>query len=158
MSIKLFFLRIYKDIKNYWVGIALFLVLYFSLKYFYNAYCPLILITGLPCPACGMTRAVLRFCQGEWIRAYNLQPTVFLWVGYAIYWGVYRYILGKKSEILDWIFIILLLFQIGVYIYRMMTIFPEYAPMTYRSKNLFRYIIPNYREMIEGFTDAIHIN
>ena len=155
---KKIFSRIYRDIKSYWIGIVLFLLFYFAIKYFYNAYCPLILIMGLPCPACGMTRAMLSFVQGEWIRAFNLQPTVFLWVAFAIYWAVYRYVLGRKSKLSDWMLIILLLLQIGVYVYRMMTVFPEYAPMTYRSDNLFRHIIPNYREIIKIFTNAIHIN
>jgi hypothetical protein len=36
--------------------------------------CPLLALTGLSCPFCGMTRATLAIGAGEWSRAFALHP------------------------------------------------------------------------------------
>ena len=36
--------------------------------------CPLLALTGIPCPFCGMTRATLAIGAGEWERALSLHP------------------------------------------------------------------------------------
>lgn len=36
--------------------------------------CPLLAVTGLPCPFCGMTRATVAIGAGEWGRAFALHP------------------------------------------------------------------------------------
>ncbi|MBA3502568.1 MAG: DUF2752 domain-containing protein [Myxococcota bacterium] len=36
--------------------------------------CPLLALTGLPCPFCGMTRATIAIGAGEWDRAFALHP------------------------------------------------------------------------------------
>ena len=40
--------------------------------------CPFKAITGIPCPGCGMTRAVLHACKGEFREAFHYHP---LWIG-----------------------------------------------------------------------------
>ena len=36
--------------------------------------CSVPLVTGYPCPTCGMTTAFAHAVRGEWIRAFNAQP------------------------------------------------------------------------------------
>lgn len=38
------------------------------------AFCPFKKITGIPCPACGTTRALLALLHGQWIQALQLNP------------------------------------------------------------------------------------
>ena len=39
--------------------------------------CPFKAITGIPCPGCGMTRAVLSACRGDFAGAFRYHP---LWI------------------------------------------------------------------------------
>ena len=39
--------------------------------------CPFKALTGIPCPGCGMTRAVLHACKGEFREAFYYHP---LWI------------------------------------------------------------------------------
>lgn len=38
--------------------------------------CPFALMTGIACPGCGMTRAVGRLVQGDWVGAVAYHPLV----------------------------------------------------------------------------------
>ena len=40
--------------------------------------CPLPMLTGLPCPSCGMTTAFAHTVRGEWASAFLAQPAGFL--------------------------------------------------------------------------------
>ena len=48
--------RIGRDIRQYkWAGAA-FLIYYIVVKAVFHAFCPLLILTGLPCPGCGTVR------------------------------------------------------------------------------------------------------
>jgi hypothetical protein len=55
--------------------------------------CPVRRIVGLPCPGCGMTRALLLLAHGEWRSALRLHPlapvllaeAVALWIGWGLH-------------------------------------------------------------------------
>jgi hypothetical protein len=56
--------------------------------------CPFKAVTGLPCPTCGATRAVLAFLHGEWPAAFRLNPLLALaflgwlaWLPYGLATG-----------------------------------------------------------------------
>jgi hypothetical protein len=40
--------------------------------------CPVAALTGLPCPGCGLTRATLALLRGDFARAWQLHPLVFV--------------------------------------------------------------------------------
>ena len=48
----------------------------FIFSYFIG--CPIRLITGIPCPACGITRAYISFFQGDFALAFSYHPLFFL--------------------------------------------------------------------------------
>jgi Protein of unknown function (DUF2752) len=46
--------------------------------------CPIRWAIGCPCPTCGMTRAVLSICHGQWQAAWNYHAFSFLLVGASV--------------------------------------------------------------------------
>lgn len=49
-----------------------------AIGYIVPFFCPFEAITGIQCPGCGMTRAVLSITAGDLGRAYQYNPFVFL--------------------------------------------------------------------------------
>lgn len=147
-SLKMIGNRIKKDFMEYRIAIILFLVYYFTIKAIFHAYCPMVLITGLPCPGCGMTRAIALFLIGEFTRSWNLQPQAILWIIFALWIVIRRYFMEKKVIGFQMIFAALLTLLIVAYSYRMMTAFPSYPPMTYRKDNLLSNILYFYEDFL----------
>ncbi len=58
-------------------GILLFaacVVLLYAKLRILGGICPFRLVTGIPCPGCGMTRAVLAACRGDMTAAFAYHP------------------------------------------------------------------------------------
>ncbi len=47
--------------------------------------CPLLKLTGLPCPGCGMTRSCLALLRGNWAAAWRFNP---FGPVFAVFWAV----------------------------------------------------------------------
>lgn len=140
--------RLQKDVREYFWVVVLFLGYYFLVKKIFHAFCPMVIISGLPCPGCGITRAVLFLLGGQFMRSIRANPMGVFWVGMALYWAVCRYILQKKTKWEKALFVLLVAATIAVYGYRMYTLFPERPPMSYTSGNLFAKWIPDYSTWI----------
>jgi len=140
--------RIGSDIRNFKWVILIFLVYYFLSHIVWGAYCPMLLTTGLPCPGCGMTRAIFFIFTFRFQRAWNLNPVSFIWALLLVLFIFIRYLLGKKTDKLKPLLVIALLGTIGIYGYRMIFEFPSSPPMVYRSNNLLSYVLKGYEKMI----------
>ncbi len=58
--------------------------------------CGMLVMTGLPCPTCGMTTSFAHAVRGQWLRAIYVQPTGFiLALGTAALAGVCLWTLAK---------------------------------------------------------------
>lgn len=53
--------------------------------------CPFWIVTGLPCPGCGLTRAGLMVIRGEFADAVKTNLTIFLWIPFLVYGIIARY-------------------------------------------------------------------
>ena len=90
--------RIRKDVGAYW-GFAVVFVLYdIAAHAMFHAFCPSVFLFGLPCPGCGMTRAVFFFITGQFQRGMQMNPLGLLWILWAAYLVVMRYGFGKKAK------------------------------------------------------------
>ena len=90
--------RIGRDIRQYkWAGAA-FLIYYIVVKAVFHAFCPLLILTGLPCPGCGTTRALIYIFRGQFGRAWQLNPSAFLMVLFGVYFVYMRYVKGKEVK------------------------------------------------------------
>ena len=136
------------DIKEYWMIAPIVFVLYIISHKIMGAFCPSVWIMGFPCPGCGMTRAFFFVMSGQFVRAFRINPSVYLWMIYGIYFIIQRYIRGVKVKynlLLIGIIVIIMLF---VYMHGMLTQFPDAPPYVYTGENLFERHVPGYREMI----------
>lgn len=140
--------RIKKDIMDYWVGIVAAVCYYYITKLLFRAFCPMILVSGLPCPGCGMTRAVFLLLTGQWERSWNLQPMAALWVLFVLYCFIRRYVMGKKIAGFYIICITLFVLLFLYYLFRMATVFPSYPPMVYRRSNFLANNLYFYEDLL----------
>lgn len=89
--------------------------------------------TGLPCPGCGMTRAMLSVFHGDLLNAFiwhPLWPLVFI---LPIVIGVISQNDVLKEHYLSKILKLSLILIIAVYVVRMLLMFPNTAPMDFNS-------------------------
>lgn len=144
--------RIKRDIKQYGQGLAVAVILYFVMHRLFRAFCPSVLITGFPCPGCGMTRALLSLLKGQIARAWALNPAAVFWIMWAVWFAIERYGRERCPKALIWAAWGILLFMVLVYIIRMKLYFPDRPPYTYTGNNLFSRVLPGYSKVIRYLT------
>ena len=120
-----------KDIWALRYIILVFTVYFFIGKNFLYSMCPMVSITGFPCPGCGMTRAVFGVLRGNFALAWKMHPFVYVLGGYVLVFAFRRYIMQKEVKSMVKYIILIAIAMIGYYIYRMVKYFPGDAPMSY---------------------------
>lgn len=134
------------------LGIALF---YYILSKIQYSTCPFLMLTGIPCPFCGMTRAAFGLLRGDFLFAWQANPMIYGLLVLGMAFVIVRS--GKKNDsnmeeisenqsvsekfrkkratickkIVGLFFILLIL----VYLIRMITMFPDQWPMLYYQGN-----------------------
>ena len=104
----------------------------------FGRFCPMAILAGLPCPGCGMTRALFLALTGRFSLAWELQPLVYGWLLMGLSFGIRRYLLCRPvlpREKRFWLsaLALLLLSSLFLYGYRIFTGFPEGIVGTGRS-------------------------
>lgn len=136
---------LWKDIKDSWIAILAIVAYILLMLHFFGTPCPLVLLTGIPCPACGLSRAGFSIMRLEFLRALRFNPFIYPIGGLVLLAGFYRYVLEKPCKYMKALLIILMLAMIGFYIYRMIVYFPDVSPMVYAPHNLlYETIIKNF--------------
>ena len=128
--------RIAADVKEYGTAVVTLFAYAVISNLTFHAFCPLIILCGIPCPGCGVTRAVVCLLTGRWQRAWQLSPMVFPIALAAVYFGWNRYLLGRKAIGIKAIVIALLVLLIVVYGVRMYLYFPNRVPYVYTEDNM----------------------
>ena len=134
-KLKKAFNKFCKDIqKAKWVilGILFFYILLMQITY---STCPTIMLTGIPCPFCGMTRAGIALLHFDLKKAYQLNPMIFGILVIALVFFYIRYFTEKDLSCMRPVIISFLIISIGVYVYRMFSLFPDQWPMLYYEHN-----------------------
>lgn len=147
--------RIFADVKRFWPIPIILIVLYAVLHKLEGAFCPSVIIFGLPCPGCGMTRALLYVLQGEFVKATYINPAIYLWLVFLLYIIVMRYILGKPLKYITVIagiigVIMIIRFAYGMYMY-----YPNRPPFAYTGGNKMEDIIPGYMHFVRDFLGGL---
>lgn len=132
------FKQIYYDFKKY----KAFILVYFIFSVFslliFGSICPVAISVGFPCPGCGVTRAFLCVITLRFRAAFQMNPSVYLWLTLGIYIFIYRYIKKKPAQHLNRLFIITGCLTILIYIFRMILMYPDTEPMTFHTPNLLK--------------------
>ncbi|MDE6201910.1 MAG: DUF2752 domain-containing protein [Lachnospiraceae bacterium] len=147
--------RVWPDMKAAGLAGAVFLVYYQIVHSVFGAFCPLLVLTGIPCAGCGLTRAALYLLQGEVARAAHINPSIFLIVIFLLYCGYFRYIRGVKVKRPGLALGLLVAGMLVVYGSRMYFYFPERAPYVYQSNNIAARWIPEYDQWVGRALSAI---
>lgn len=121
----------WRDWKNIWPALAVFAGCFLIGRKFLYSLCPSVVLTGIPCPGCGLTRAMLSILQGKFADAWFLHPFSYAILFFVCFFCVRRYLLQKETKsLLKWLGLILA-GMILFYIYRMIRYFPGEPPMSY---------------------------
>lgn len=145
-------LRIKNDIKEYRMALLVCGIYYAVMRVCFHAFCPLVIVTGLPCPGCGLSRACLLLLGGEFFRSFRMHPLAVFWIFWVLYAAGNRYLCGRKvSRRMQRALMVLALATLILYVVRMLLYFPQRPPMAYTGGNLFEKFIPNYRSRITGW-------
>lgn len=134
---------LWSDIKNVKKAV-MFIIAFFLLLYLaFGSICPVVCLTGLPCPACGLTRAGISLLTFHFRAAWEMQPFIYpvvLWVAAAF---VHRYIFFRQrmSALLKYTGIFLVCVMVLYYSACMYRYFPDRSPYIYHSDNLFQMIV-----------------
>lgn len=139
-----------KDWDHYKTGVLMAGGLLVFLSLVGRGICPLSGLWGLPCPGCGMTRSIFLLLTGHWKASFNMQPFAVLWVLFAAAVAVERYYFGSNRKWKKIILIILLSGMFVLYVYKMITVFPDAEPYVYLEDNLTERMAPGYGEWIRN--------
>ena len=132
---------LWKDIKDIKWAIII-IIAYFALgRYFLYSLCPMVIVTGLPCPGCGLTRAGFALLRLDLAGAYRIHPFIYPIAGYIAVFGWNRYIMGRRmGKKLKAGLTVLMVLVILFYGWRMWMYFPGEPPMSYYERNLLRFL------------------
>jgi len=133
--------RIVKDVHEFkWAIISI--VFYYLLTHeVFHAFCPMVIVTGLPCPGCGMTRSAFYLLTGQFVRSFTLNPFAIVWILLGIWCAYIRYVKGKDVKGIYPLVGCICVAMIAYYVYRMYTVFPSIPPMIYKEDNMLNNIL-----------------
>ena len=143
--------RIWLDIVVYRYAILGIGIYYAVTRILFRAFCPMWIIAGLPCPGCGMTRAVTFLLTGQFERSFYQNPLAAGWIIAGIWFFIRRYVCQRKVIGIKTMVFVLCFAMLILYIYRMTNNFPSHAPMTYNYENIVNKFFPIYEEMLGFF-------
>ena len=92
-------------------------------------------VFGIPCPACGMTRAWLSFCRGDFAGAFMFHPLFLLPAIIVVLFIFIPRVRRYRQSTVLWAPVILL--SISVYAVRMYYYFPNVPPLDFNYHALF---------------------
>lgn len=93
-------------------------------------------LTGVPCPSCGMSRAIIAFINGDIINAFRFHPL--FWLPFILF-----ILIVFKIKFFKQIIIGAIISTIAIYFLRMAIFFPNIEPMKYNEKSIINQIIEN---------------
>lgn len=108
--------KLKKDIYNLRFAIPIIILCIILMQSILGTVCPLKGITGIPCPACGLTHASIYLLTGRFEQSFNSNPTAILWIITICLFIIDRYIHKLKIDIFPYIFIITIVITIVWYI------------------------------------------
>lgn len=142
--------RICQDIKNLWsvaVAVAIYAVL---VNLIFHAFCPMVIVTGLPCPGCGMTRSLFFLATGRVGQSLWIHPMGVPIAALVFYFLWNRYVLGRNAKGMKVLVIAAIVLLVILYIWRMRLYFPDRIPYVYEEDNILAKTLPFYEQILHA--------
>lgn len=128
---------LWKDMKDAKWAVMLVIAYFVLGKYFLYSLCPMVVITGFPCPGCGLTRAGFRLLRLDFAGAFRVHPMIYPIAAWLLLFFWNRYFRkGRMGSGLKILLILILVLTILVYLWRMFRYFPGEPPMSFYGGNL----------------------
>lgn len=131
----------YKQLwKKYGFAITICIISLTIMNFIFGTVCPSALFLGIPCPACGITRAAKLMLMGQFRKSFEMHPLLIL-VILGVFFCLIMIKFPQKGRLYINIYVIIcIIIFICFYIYRMQMYFPDVEPLVYREDNLLAYI------------------
>lgn len=110
--------RIWTDLRNNYIALLVVLAYMGVTQFLFHTVCPVAILTGHPCPGCGLTRASLLLLTGHPVAAFAMNPSVFAWWFLILYLIICRYFLGKKAWGMTVFLTLTCLLTLGIFAWR----------------------------------------
>ena len=139
---------LWADIENIKWAVIFIIACFVFLYILFGSICPVVCLTGFPCPACGLTRAGLLALTLDFRGAWEMQPFIYpitLWL-VAAFLQRYGCLRAHLFEWMKWAGILLVCGMIVFYVISMCRCFPDRMPYVYHSDNLLQKIVI-YRQL-----------
>ena len=134
--------NVWSDIKNIKWAIFVIAVYWVIANFLFGQFCPMRIMTGLPCPGCGATRAGLMVLSLRWKEAMEMNPTVFLWIPYILFLFYQRYVGKKQPKLSNILLVIIGVVVLLWYVVGMALYFPNKEPFTFFDGNILQKCYP----------------
>lgn len=138
IDLKTGLIQLKKDIKDNYIWMLAILGYIVLMNLIFETACLVVILTGMPCPACGLTRAGFSLITLQFTDAWNYNWVIFLIVPLVLYCLACRYLFQCKCKGSLPCLIIIASCLIGLYAYRMIHYYPDVEPLVYHDNNLFQ--------------------
>ncbi|MDE7340954.1 MAG: DUF2752 domain-containing protein [Lachnospiraceae bacterium] len=142
--------RICQDIKNLWPAAVAVIIYTVLVKLIFHAFCPMVVVTGFPCPGCGMTRSLFFLLTGRIGQSVWIHPMGIPIAGLICYFLWNRYILGRTARGMKGLIIAAIVLLVVLYIWRMRLYFPNRPPYVYAEDNILAKTLPFYEQILHS--------
>jgi len=114
---------------KYLLGAALAGLYFIIATLLFGHVSPVMIFLGLPCPACGLTRAGMLLLTGRFADSFRMHPLFVPTFAFIVWAAVEKVFRPHRLKRLQNPALVLLVSAFGVYIFRMVHMFPHYPPM-----------------------------
>lgn len=140
--------RIWHDVESYWAAAAALALYTIMVNLFFHHFCPMVIISGLPCPGCGLTRSFIYLATGRIQKSIYINPMGIPIAAILIYFFWNRYILGRDAKWMTRLITIAIVMLLVLYFWRMYVFFPNRVPYIYTEGNVLSRVCAFYEEIL----------
>ena len=135
------FILVLRYVKKYCLSILLLAICFLALKKLTGSICFSVIMFGIPCPACGLTRASILLLSGHIQDSLEMHPLLILIIIGLLLYPLLKRVTARYKFFINVYIIITISIFICFYIYRMYIYFPHKEPMIYYKENIIARII-----------------
>lgn len=134
-------MRIFQILKPYLLITSAIVLYYLIATAIFGYVSPTMIFFGLPCPACGMTRAGMLFLTFNFAESFRMHPLFVPAAVFIIWYIICNIFWPDKHRWVQVPAVLLFIGLIAVYIYRMVYMFPDYPPMIINENSILHNIM-----------------